>query len=856
MRPLCKSFPLLSTPTSLLFFLRINSKPSSIRNNRPNIMIRAQDMYPENGTAQHQHQHQHRQRQQQQLASSSSSPSLVPVTYNSTGPGSSSESPDFFQQYFANVHVHPTLPISGPASHLPSSYAGMSRYPSSSHLLGVSPDTIYTQAASSAPTPIHDNPNKHASRLETVSHEREKPFEEPEPPVPSSSSSSRAKMDEGEIYAAVYSGIPVYEMMANGVAVMRRKSDGYLNATQILKVAGVEKGKRTKILDKEVMTGQHEKVQGGYGKYQGTWIPYERAILLAKMYGVDGHLGPLFDFQLPPPGRPDQTPTKEQVYAAHKESASKGGASSRKGKSQNHSNDADTPAPTKRKARVGRPPKRPVADIGLDDDDVPGTSPTTPSASHAKKKACTATPPAMYMDTSAEQYRAMLMAMFVHEDPLYIPEMLSGHSLPPDLDLDIVIDEQGHTALHWAAALARINVVRVLLQKGATITAMNNDGESALIRAVRVTNNYDSQTFPELIALLHPILPMSDSKQRTVMHHIAMTAGLDGRIAASKYYMEGVLEWIARHGGDFASLVDVQDNAGDTALCIAARIGNRCLVEQLIDAGADPEIANKAGLRPADFGFEEIIDQVKNESRDSGEKGNGSSRVVFPSIRTDEEDMELALNAVVGVTKGKEIASAVQQMVDDMSSSFSTEMKAKADQLAETRSQLCEVTRELAEVRKQNNLLRKENAMLPDLIQRIKNLESCLAEEMAKAIGRASDKDAPFAAHPLDGVAPAAGNATDLASLEAELAALRQSLRAKEAMEASLHSQIIKLRSSTDKSELGCKKIIAACLGVPIENVDDLLTPLLQAIESDGGELDMNALAAFMSSVKRREAGV
>jgi len=65
---------------------------------------------------------------------------------------------------------------------------------------------------------------------------------------------------------AVYSGVSVYEMEINNIAVMRRRSDSWLNATQILKVAGVDKGKRTKVLEKEVLTGEHEKVQGGYGK--------------------------------------------------------------------------------------------------------------------------------------------------------------------------------------------------------------------------------------------------------------------------------------------------------------------------------------------------------------------------------------------------------------------------------------------------------------------------------------------------------------------------------------------------------------------------------------------------------------
>ena len=65
--------------------------------------------------------------------------------------------------------------------------------------------------------------------------------------------------------------VQVYECMVRGIAVMRRRADSYVNATQILKVAGVDKGRRTKILEKEILPGKHEIVQGGYGKYQGTW---------------------------------------------------------------------------------------------------------------------------------------------------------------------------------------------------------------------------------------------------------------------------------------------------------------------------------------------------------------------------------------------------------------------------------------------------------------------------------------------------------------------------------------------------------------------------------------------------------
>ena len=50
---------------------------------------------------------------------------------------------------------------------------------------------------------------------------------------------------------------------------MRRRQDHYINATHILKVAGYDKPARTRILEREVQRGVHEKIQGGYGKYQG-----------------------------------------------------------------------------------------------------------------------------------------------------------------------------------------------------------------------------------------------------------------------------------------------------------------------------------------------------------------------------------------------------------------------------------------------------------------------------------------------------------------------------------------------------------------------------------------------------------
>ena len=76
--------------------------------------------------------------------------------------------------------------------------------------------------------------------------------------------------------------IPVWEFQFGDDLkehVMRRRYDDYINATHILKAAGFDKPARTRILEREVQKGEHEKVQGGYGKYQGEHTEEIRADL-------------------------------------------------------------------------------------------------------------------------------------------------------------------------------------------------------------------------------------------------------------------------------------------------------------------------------------------------------------------------------------------------------------------------------------------------------------------------------------------------------------------------------------------------------------------------------------------------
>lgn len=575
--------------------------------------------------------------------------------------------------------------------------------------------------------------------------------------------------------------------MVRGIAVMRRRADSYVNATQILKVAGVDKGRRTKILEKEILPGKHEIVQGGYGKYQGTWyvllvfnlhiephsflplsrIPLERGRDIALQYGVAPLLAPLFDFVpnanvlgglpaglpnvtgaasprplsaassfsslgtpanagapslAPPPILPGSalrllnqgraqglfTPSTSLATAGRTPGYASPGPYTAYSQPSFHSvpgvsstpplpgqpslkrtrseadvdsippvagpsghglapslaaspdiqmvdrshppssiatpqpEDGDHPSPNKRartepthahtppvpgspivqRAQTQTSAPRPQTPTAINGVSRPGSSQSTiPNgkvtssvSEQGSYNARFASKPSIPrgMDPSAPLHdarRAAIVAAICQcDEPVAVLDLL--REIPPDnpsvpFDIDLVLDDQGHTSLHLAASMARHQIVDALISSGADVRRGNYDGETPLIRACLATNNAEAETFPTLVAALHPSIRTIDTSRKSVIHHIVATAGVKGRALVARYYLDQILVWIAQHqGGDFRSLVDLQDEHGDTGLNIAARVGNRGLVRLLLDVGANRILPNKLGLRPGDFGVE------------------------------------------------------------------------------------------------------------------------------------------------------------------------------------------------------------------------------------------------------------
>lgn len=112
--------------------------------------------------------------------------------------------------------------------------------------------------------------------------------------------SSTFVMSPYPIKFSAYSGTRVYVMTIKGISVMRRLHDNYVNATQVLRAAGLAKPQRTKILEKDISRMKHEKVQGGYAGFQGTWIPQEEALSIAIEYGLEEAITELLNKPIDP----------------------------------------------------------------------------------------------------------------------------------------------------------------------------------------------------------------------------------------------------------------------------------------------------------------------------------------------------------------------------------------------------------------------------------------------------------------------------------------------------------------------------------------------------------------------------
>ena len=439
--------------------------------------------------------------------------------------------------------------------------------------------------------------------------------------------------------------MPVYECTVNGNHVMRRRADDWINATHILKVADYDKPARTRILEREVQKGIHEKVQGGYGKYQGTWIPLDEGRHLAERNGVLEKMRAIFDYipgdRSPPPAPKHATAASNRMKPPRSSAAATAAAAAAAARKAASAYSLET-----MQSFVTHPPSQSLVseehyepsqphsqlyrDETPDNDTIVSESmlgdhdllDSQYSAGSRKRKR--GIDQMSLLDQQHQIWADQLLDYFMlldHEAAVSWPEP------PASINLDRPIDEKGHAAMHWAAAMGDVGVVKELISRGARIDCLSNNLETPLMRAVMFTNNFDKETMPSMVKIFQQTVHRTDWFGSTVFHHIAATTSSSNKYVCARWYLDCIINklsetWIPE---EVTRLLNAHDQNGDTAIMIAARNGARKCVRSLLGRNVVVDIPNKKGETADD-----LIRELNQRRRMHGRTRQASSSPFAP----------------------------------------------------------------------------------------------------------------------------------------------------------------------------------------------------------------------------------
>mmetsp|Transcript_2786 Transcript_2786/g.10173 ORF Transcript_2786/g.10173 Transcript_2786/m.10173 type:complete len:355 (-) Transcript_2786:850-1914(-) len=142
------------------------------------------------------------------------------------------------------------------------------------------------------------------------------------------------------------------------------------------------------------------------------------------------------------------------------------------------------------------------------------------------------------------------------------------------------VDENGHTALHYASRNGRVEVMQMLIEAGAEV---NTAGTSATLM---FPIHWACST--GMVKAVHLLLSHDAALEQTDSN------GATPLIMACQNGHAGLAIYLIKRGAD----VNKRDKEGDTALSWAAYHGLVELITLLVALGSDPQIEDSFGMRP------------------------------------------------------------------------------------------------------------------------------------------------------------------------------------------------------------------------------------------------------------------
>lgn len=444
---------------------------------------------------------------------------------------------------------------------------------------------------------------------------------------------------------------------------------------------------------------------------EGTWIPLEQGQALAQRNGVYEKLRTIFEFtpgNLSPPPAPKHATNKPKV--PKKPAVPKWGTSElllyQHSKMRNLTGIIDSRMDDNYDDNSAQFEDESVRDDTtvasasfMDDDDRYDMS--QPPTGHRKRKREDS------IQTSTQQ------AHVIFADELLDYFMLSHDSdnipkpePPPNFQPDWIIDQDGHSAMHWAASMGDVEIMKVLKRFGANLAFQNVRGETPLMRAVLFTNCMDKQTMPAVVNELISTIDSTDYCQATVLHHAAMMTSSRQKHQCARYYLDIILNKMQEtlEPEHIQRLLDAQDIDGNTAVHIAAKWKARKCIRALMGRGASVDIVNNEGITA-----EEAI-QVLNENR-KFERHQASSSPYLPhserhisvydAIPHDTSRHTIAHHSEAAMSVESKITPLVLEKFQALARSFDEELVDKENSEKEAKRILNSTQLELATVREQ-----------------------------------------------------------------------------------------------------------------------------------------------------------
>ena len=403
---------------------------------------------------------------------------------------------------------------------------------------------------------------------------------------------------------------------------------------------------------------------------------------------------------------------------------------------------------------------------------------------------------------------------------------------------DRSVDHEGHTALHWAAAMGDLNIIRDLIRRGASIDSRNIRGETPLIRAALFANCHEKNTWTEIVNLLCNTIDTTDSHGGSILHHVAHTAHSGARTHRARHYLDVLLKVYSDHAdpAKFSAFVNLQDRQGDTAFHIAARNSKRCM-KAFQMYGVASNIQNHAG-ETVDMYLADRADSVKKSGHVFSSSPIAASQPNGNEIDLHKSSQNLSLTASSfqapsSVSFSESFGSTIVPQVHGFLQAGEEEYQEKISHLADA-----------------ENLLHKAKMDLQSVKQQIQNLDDSMETNDLSALQAELDAEVKLAQgfeerkqhraiHQLvreneEKVKSRSNGVCDGVDLGQTLAIARELLWEQQKRR-KLTEEVVQSQADEGMTPCGdlCKQLIAKVLNVPEQDVLGIVPEMLENLEMD-----------------------